>query len=393
MQTFNVNTFAYGTQEQALISFLHKGTSGKFYIKGLDINPNSPMQPGGAIDVKRYFRRISAVSGGFDLPYRKANLGNADLPSQIELVRRPDAITFVAGSPYRSMLMFPISLQGLSLRSGGGAFGKGSRMGTGDLWTTSRDTRIQGIILREGEGFAFGTSNSALPVFPFSFWMTITLRNTANNQTYILFTQIAPEEMKDSSLVIFNGSGSGITLEIVDIELADLGSPLNSLPFEASYLRLIRTYGHDGGLAVTPTPNNLADSVPSDLDVRRNFMGDDLYSFYAGKKDGINLQEDLGYPQLNTAIVRKSGTFGCRRAYQGAVAGVGVNSFGSAVMPGKMVASGMSCKKENAIVLRPNEGFAIVQSNNTGYSEFYIEATIIYEPDAVVTSGPTSWAY
>lgn len=393
MQTFNINTFAYGTQEQTLLSIFHKGTTGKYYIKNLEIMPNSPMQPGGLINVQRYFRRITDVSGGFDLPYRKANLGNADLPSQVKILRRPDAVTFTAGNILRSLLMFPISLAGLSLRSGGGVFGKGSRQGTADIWTTSRDTRVQGIILREGEGFAFGTSNAALPVFPFSFWLTVTLRNTADNKTYNIFTQIAPEEMKESSFVIFNGSGSGVTLEIVDMELGDLGSPLNALPLEASYLRLLRTYGHDGGTAVTPTPNSLDDSVPADLEVKKNYVGDDLYCRYPGTKDGINLLEDFQYPTINIAGVRHAGTFGNRLAYQGAVGGCGVNSFGSSIMPGKMTSYGISSTKDKAIVLTPSTGLSVVQSNNSCYSEFYIEATIIYEPDSTPTTGATSWAF
>ena len=393
MQTFNVNTFAYATQEQALLSIYNKGTSGKFYIKSIEVVPNSPIQPGGALNVKRYFRRITAVSGGFPLPYRKANLGSADLPAQVSIVRRPDAVTFVANSTFRSLLLFPTSLHGLSLRSGGGAFGKGSRQGTADIWTTSRDTRVQGIILREGEGFAFGSSDSALPVFNYSFWLTVTIRNTSNNKTYHIFTQIAPEEMKESSFAILNGTGSGITLEIVDMEINDLGSPSNVLPYEASYLRFVRTCGHDGGgTALTPTPNNLKDAVPSGLDVRKTFIGDDLFPFLEGKKDGLNVLEDLLYPQTY-AVPRKIGTFGTRLAYQGAVGGVGQSCFGSPVLPGRFLFGGMCMSKDKAIVLNPGEGFAVVQSNNTGYAEFYIESTIIYEPEEVGVSGATSWAY
>jgi hypothetical protein len=380
LQTFNVNTFCYATQEQALISIFHSGTSGTYYIKQIEVVPNSPTQPAGLIDVKRYFQRITAVSGGFALPYRKANLGSPDLPSQVVLVRRPDAVTFVAGSTIRSLLLFPTSLAGLSLRSGGGAFGKGSRQGTADVWTTSRETRVEGIFLREGEGFAFGSSNPSLPVFSFSFWLTVTLRNTSTNKIYHIFTQIAPEEMKESSFAILNGTGSGITLEIVDMEINDLGSPLNALPYEASYLRFISICGTDGGgTTITPTPNNLKDSVPASLDIKKNFIGDDLFPYLAPKKLGLDVLVDLGYPQTY-AVPRKTGTFGTRLAYQGAVGGVGQACFCSPIMPGRFLYGGMSMTKDRSITLNPGEGLAVVQSNNSGYSEFYVEATILYEP-------------
>ena len=380
MQTFNINTFAYGTQEQALISIFHKGTTGKFYIKNLEVVPNSPMRNGGAIDIKRYFNRITAVSGGYNLPYRKASLGNADLPSQVGLVRRPDGVTFVANSTMRSLIMCPISIMGLSYRTGGRIGGLGSMTGTSDIWTTSRDTRVQGIILREGEGFAFGSSNPSQPVYPFSFWLTVTLRNTANNQTYHVFTQIAPEEMKESSFAIFNGSGSGITLEIVDMELCDLGDTVTTLPLSASYLRFIRTCGHDGGgMALTPVSNNTADAIPNSLDIRRNYIGDDLNPLYAVAKNGMKITNDLGYPNTNQSLMRKIGTYGTRLPWMGAVGGVGINTFGSPIMAGRYTYGGYNFNKDNSIILEPGDGFAIVQSNYSGYSEFYIEATILYD--------------
>jgi len=379
MQTFNVNTFCYATQEQALLSIYHKGTSGVFYIKGIEVVPNSPVAASLPNTTKRLLQRITAVSGGFDLPYRKANLGSADLPASVKIVRRPDSVTYLANSTFRSLMLMPSALRGLTLRSGGGAFGKGSRQGTADIWTTSRDTRVQGIILREGEGFAFGTSSPSVPAFPYSFWLTVTLRNTADNKTYNIFTQISPEEMKESSFAILNGAGSGITLEIVDMELNDLGSPLNVLPLEASYLRFVRTFGHDGGGVLNPTPNNLANTVPSGLDIRRNFIGDDLSPFFAGRMNGVDILQDLSYPNLNVPLVRKVGTFGTRLAWRGAIGGVGVNSFGSPIMPGKWTYGGMCGGPGKMIALRPGEGFAVVQSNNTGYSEFYVEATVLYE--------------
>lgn len=385
MQSFMVNTFAFATQECALLSIFHKGTSGKFYITGVEVVPNSPVKTGignGPIDVKRQLKRCTEVSGGFELPIRKANLGNADLPEEVIIVRRPDAVTITANSIYRSLLLFPIGVTSIGFRSGGNICRSGGTwQGTGDLWTTSRSSVIQGIILAQGEGFCFGTDDSSSAAYPCSWMLTVTLRNTSTNETYFICTQWSAEEMKESSFAILNGSGSGITLEIVDMELCEIGSPTITSAIDSSILRLIRTTGHDGGGTVlTPIALNQGDSIPSSLDIRKNFTEDDLRPLYATGNIGANALLDFGgYPQVY-AGTRRIGAYGQRTAFVGAGGSCGGTAFFSPCMPGKYTFGGMSLNKDNAIVLGPGEGFAIVQSNFTSMSEFYVEAKILYDP-------------
>jgi hypothetical protein len=390
--TFTFRTIIHATQENALLGFRHNGTYGKFALVGFDVLPASPISSNVLLGT-RSLSRISALVGGVDVPYLKAKSGVASLPSQVQIVRRPEQVTLASPSLYRSVLPIPISMASLSLK----AWGRDStdNVSNGSWWRSGYgDSNIQKVLLREGQGFAL-TSASADPVYPQTLALTIVLRNASSGATYIINSQHHPSEMSGAAFAILNGSGSGITLEVVSVQVSDIGDAAGWAT-TPSVLRLLRIYRLIGGKDIAPIPSRSDRAVPSFLIVRRNFLADDLGVMYMGDVTGGPNAVEYGFPSTNAPLFFRTGCFGRRVLAQLGVAnpGLALPFWNPAIWWNKTVSGiNFSGGHDMHIVCNPGEGFAVMQSYNTMYAEYYIEMTIEWIPDTAENKAPVVGNY
>jgi hypothetical protein len=200
--------------------------------------------------------RISTLSGGTDLTIYKMSTANDALPAEVLVRSNPTAATLT--STMRRFVVAPeVNLtRALALQVG-------DWHGTGDLCNALKyapgrgDSGVQRYYIDEGEGILLYLPMATYPLSQ-TRQINIILRNPSTNATYeIEYTdKLSGEERQ---VGIFNGSGSGIHLEIVSIRVYEIGT--DDLP--VFYIE--RTYGEpQNGNAITPlsysTANNLLDS-------------------------------------------------------------------------------------------------------------------------------------
>jgi len=146
--------------------------------------------------------RLTALTGGTALSVNKHDTTNAALPSQVSVVTHPDSFTrtdYISG---------PGQLAGTKLAS---PTIFGSRVGTARMgivagWFHSA-TFVQPMVLREGQG-QYGS---------------IYIRNQATGATYSAFVRPVPIAEQDVMIAVFNGTGSGVILEVLWVESNDIG--------------------------------------------------------------------------------------------------------------------------------------------------------------------------
>lgn len=376
--TFTFRTIIYGTQENGLLGFRHNGTYGKFALNNLDILPASPINAATAMG-KRQISRITGIVGGVDIPYVKSNSASASLPSQVKIVRRPEQVTLAGTYNFRSLLPEPLSLATLTLRS----WGSKNALSTGTFWDAG-DSNIQRMRLRQGQGVAL-TSDSVDPCYPFTMALTAIVKNQSSGATYIINSQHHPSEMSGGALAIFNGSGSGIDLELISLKVSDIGDPVYTT--NPSMLRFLRIHKLVGGKDIVPIPSNSQKLAPNFLVVKRNFLSDDMGVMYQSDVTGGPSLVEFGYPSTNAPLVYRIGCFGRRVMSNAYIANPGLAlSFWNPAVWSKRNVSGMDFNGTHGhaqhIMCGPGEGFAVVQSFNTCYAEYYVEMTIEWIPDA-----------
>lgn len=185
------------------------------------------------------FNIITAYTGGENIiTPRKNDSSNDSLPSQVVAVE--DAATITATAvPFRRIVNIPFfSASQSALNRPGTLFPGNTRDGMSPAnmmyFNFQNSSAVQGIILREGEGFAI-LPKSNLVYQAVRYKAIIKFRKVSNNHCYSI-SEIFMTQGNAVPIVLFNGSGSGVVLEIYQVDLIDVG--INTTPYLFSVERI-----------------------------------------------------------------------------------------------------------------------------------------------------------
>jgi hypothetical protein len=171
--------------------------------------------------------RISNYTGGDNaLTPDKHDPNNDSLPATVVAFEDCDTVS-VVGNAFRTIPVIPWWNESQSVLNRPGTLTPGNTregMSTSNFFYQNfeRVTTIQGLILREGEGVAVMPKANAV-YYPMKYKMIIKFRKTSNNHCYSLSDAVVLSGDR-IPIVLFNGSGSGVILEVYQIDIIDVGS-------------------------------------------------------------------------------------------------------------------------------------------------------------------------
>lgn len=205
-------------------------------------------------------RTISALTGGDDLATIKHDENESDLPSQVAIVRYPDAVTSTAtwrrvvDCPQAGTFQTAGSMTAARLDTSIGSGGDLSSMmrigGTGDM---------QPIVLREGEGLAIVQSQIGIAHGMFALSGQVIVQGTGASHNFSSGPIVNESTDNDPLLAVFNGSGSGVVLEIRGLRYRELAGGLAATQVPVVGMRLMLSSGVDS------IPSSMAEDVTSSL--------------------------------------------------------------------------------------------------------------------------------
>lgn len=158
------------------------------------------------------YRRVSSVSGGELLTAAEHDTTNA-LPSQVSVRVRPSSATLgdlvgLRSEKHRAS-------QGASSTNHPNALTLGQTMPVQQDARWNKSAPTQPYILREGEGLGIVQTLSAMAQIV---WGEVVLRELSSGETYrYVSTLFNAEVLGHPQVVVFNGSGSGVVIEVVAI--------------------------------------------------------------------------------------------------------------------------------------------------------------------------------
>jgi len=211
----------YMTQPSPLAIFNDQGSGNKIRVKLLNLRPLSGTNASTSMIA---IQKISAYLGGTGLIPFKFDSANSDLPSQVICNIDPATVTLTANTKLkRSMTLSEQNptraLASLCACANGDAR---SGMDSGEFIRLTGDADVTGYILREDEGLAVVYESNS-PAHGYA--INIRMKNMTNNQCYRYDYVIEPRYMSGvCPLILFNGSGSGIVLEVEKIQIREIGS-------------------------------------------------------------------------------------------------------------------------------------------------------------------------
>lgn len=162
--------------------------------------------------------RITAHTGTDDAIEAEAlDSSNAALPSQVVCARRPATIT-ATGTPLDVHKGNPFANDTRALAH---AF-----VSPAWSWRVRRydapTAELQRITLREGEGVAINLNS--VTGYVWRFMVTITVRVASTGACYVYQVPVTPMVLPLLSLL--NGSGSGVVLEVVEVNYREIGTDI-----------------------------------------------------------------------------------------------------------------------------------------------------------------------
>lgn len=248
----------------ALAVFNVTGSGKVVKIKEVCINPVSSINIASTILGGAIVQKITALTGGETVAPTKLDSNNATLPAQVSTVKYPSATT-LTGSPILRVALFPTFNVTRVLSAMASASGSHSRIGPGQLlrWGDATTSQTQKITLREGEGIVLGMNggNNALPI---EYNVALWIRNQSSGACYQIRERVFSSEL--GMLAVLNGSGSGVILEIFNIELIEAGTDdMASFTVEGIDLADI-----SNGENVTPVSHDSTNTLPADIRCIRN---------------------------------------------------------------------------------------------------------------------------
>lgn len=217
--------------------------------------------------------KITAASDGYLWTANKMATANSSPPSQIEVRTFSDATIGSIIRPYAPFTADLTIANGLALFT---------HFKDSSFYKQSiGDSNNQPITLAEGEGICI----SQLDPNNYnqgSYYCDVTIRIGSSLYNYV--TEIAPTAPISSSISVMNKTGSGVTVEVLEIKLFQVGpwtfANTSALAPTATTsgneeLRFTAIKGISGGQTVTPDRIGL-DSVPNFVDVRQCRLGSTL---------------------------------------------------------------------------------------------------------------------
>ncbi|MBI2817963.1 MAG: hypothetical protein HYX72_13600 [Acidobacteria bacterium] len=266
--------FTYTPQHRAVLAiFNERGSDAVVRIDEIRLLPlmgKGSTQGTGIAPPTFRIARLTDLSGGELIFFRKLDTANADLPPQVFGCINPSGSTLgetIFWKPeaplWTRSMIFPVSLA--SRNSAASAWS-----GAAAIIAGYAESRCQRVILREGEGISVttlgGASDWALnrPVA-----ITITLRTQAG-ECYMASRSLSSgagagnESGAYPFFALFNGVGSGLVLEVVGITVQEIRDALEMPVYTLEFIE-----GLEGGDDLVATPADSAyPALPAGIVVR-----------------------------------------------------------------------------------------------------------------------------
>lgn len=327
----------------AALALFNKTGSGKVLkVKQIAITPYSSINVSTPSQFEFY--RITALTGGESLTASKLDSNNANLPSQVSLVKYPATVT-TSGATVARRSALPLQNMTRALGSLASARGSHSKLGNGQVfrWMDDATAQTQKMTLREGEGFCVrpGAGNNSNPTE----WMvSMWIRVVSTGACYVVSDRVYNSEL--ATLAILNGSGSGIVLEVFNVEVYEAGTDEPTL---------FSVEGIDGadldtcGTTLTPLGHDSVDSLSASILAIKNARVKS-----GGANDGVLI-----------AVPRRK-----------AMAGVSQQAGGVATVPRGITPNWIVTFHEGfEMVIREGKGIALMQRTPGKIGRFEVQIT------------------
>lgn len=399
--SYRVSGHCYGARDQAAALIFNSDTvRGRvFTIRNFIFREAAPL-PVTATLYNIY--RTTAQSGGESVRLDPMDSTATAVPSQVSVA----AYASVTTSGYmHGRWMLPTNINTIGQASPSGNNGTGFlRTDTSSVFDYRGFADTQNIVLREGEGLAFANPSSTDSPQPNGWFVTGTLK--IGTDTFSFNTTLAPAPNGLTGLGFFNGTGSGVVVEIESLSIMNPGNiTITGITTDATTTRMCKVFGYESltSSGETMTITSLGGApAPSQLQVLRNSAARPLYvgAYALNPVNGIDITA-LGYPgTLAAATFRSIGAYrhSLNYIYNSLAVGGGVGSLTSVFQGNQTVGGPNSFNTDGpngatqGIRLNAGEGLAFIVDNPTLYSNYYFEVEITHEPPQVVGTSPAGYA-
>lgn len=354
------------------------GSGRKITVLSASVRPTKPSRTAGF--GKFATRRITAASGGDSVQVTKFDTANASLPSQVDIKIGADVTN--GSELFGTIINLPLSPSPFATRA------LGWRYNLSTWWATSRsEGSTQHIKLAAGEGISVAQLDD-LP-HPSGVWQLLCIIKIGT-EYHNVDTAFYAREAPTSCFSIMNNTGSGVTVEVVSLEINEIGAATITTPAaDAPYISYKRVEGYLGGEEVTPLAMDTGDTLPASIKLVRNRLFLDMVHYEVGSKSGSPSKYAYGYPSSNMIIARSAGML--RQT---------LTHIADNMYPGDLSfpASGFKPRVQDfdivgkvdafqGLVLNPGEGFSVQSMNITHYAAYYIEIEFTHTPPVAAGGG------
>ena len=217
--TYRVRSdIAPGAIDNALLAIYNSAGSGKIVtVKEIAVNYQGAYPDAGNLGLES-LNLISAHSGGSALSADKMDSDTPDLSSLIEL--RTEA-TVTVGATIKRIGSVPNFVTSLANVFGAGQGSVRSRLNLGEFFGNNFSGTLQGIILREGEGFCHQVPEGYRPIS--SYYKGLVIFRVIGVGTYSCEFDYNPCGDGYSGFSMFNRTGSGGVVEILRFDVYEAG--------------------------------------------------------------------------------------------------------------------------------------------------------------------------
>jgi hypothetical protein len=250
------------------------------YVTEDSCNPNNLNFATGRYESIIAMYRISAYTGGTTVGYSKYVTSSSNLPSQIAILKYPDSITKNGFIRYTSPAAQCVSVIADANAPVAGAYGKLStnRQSASTIFNAkSGVSAFTSILIREGEGFSLFTSMEG--GFRSAYFLRVVLEDTTSGANYSVVTEICEVGPDVPMFAVFNNTGSGVVLSIINIEMTPIGQ--RGAPTSADQFRLCWIEQATGVDECTPVAFDTTKVLPTGIKAYRSpvVSFDDRYNF------------------------------------------------------------------------------------------------------------------
>ncbi len=288
----------YLTHISAMALFNKKGSNKIVRIKNVGIEIINSSFSNTSLPYYMTLQKISAYTGGTAVSAVSLDSTNSSLPSQVVCVSQPASVTTTNGAFANVPVVNINNLQNAlpqmcSFQNRHNVFG--SSFVT--KWMDSATAQTQKITLREGQGIAFWNRDSAA-FFNQAYRTEIVVRDTVSGDCY--FYSDETKWALTPPIALFNGSGSGVVLEVLSVNITEEGvDNVNGFGVSVpAYLTIDAienaSIDNGAGVALTANPMDSSNSSLTDIVAYKNCK-----VMWAGSKMGAVYVRNTFFPFLN----------------------------------------------------------------------------------------------